>query len=141
MLQLFKESSKLNERYILLAAAIQKAINSQLKQNNITHSQVQCSLSLTNVKFHLEQTKLLAKLIQFETHILNKILRIITVLSKLELYKMCRQDMIISNIQMLLVTCKSWYQLLCQHCSHISLLGLKGFSKMSDFGAVPEYNS
>lgn len=54
MLQLFKESSKLNERYILLAAAIQKAINSQLKKN-ITHSQVQCSLSLTNVKFHQER--------------------------------------------------------------------------------------
>lgn len=51
MLQLLKESSKLNERYIL-AAAIQKALNSQLKWNKITHSQVQCSLSLTNVKFH-----------------------------------------------------------------------------------------
>lgn len=46
MLQLF------NERYILLAAAKQKAINSQLEWNKITHSQVQCSLSLTNVKFH-----------------------------------------------------------------------------------------
>lgn len=33
MLQLLKESSKLSERYTLLAAAIQKSINSQLKWN------------------------------------------------------------------------------------------------------------
>lgn len=61
MLQLFKESSKLNERYILLAAAIQKAINSQLKKN-ITHSQVQCSLSLTNMNFHQERDQVNCKI-------------------------------------------------------------------------------